>query len=80
MLLLKILVSKLTAKNSESLIQRSIVNVECERHEKDINTAYVQNGHVSCQTLGGFYGRVNPRKKRGLGSKAPHEERKSAGN
>jgi len=46
MLLLKILGSKLTAKNSEFLLQHSIVNVECECHKKDINTACVQNGVV----------------------------------
>jgi len=43
MLLLKILGSKLTAKNSEALLQRSIFNVEYECHKKDINTACVQN-------------------------------------
>lgn len=46
MLLLKILGSKLTAKNSESLLQCKIVNDECECHKKDIITAYVQKGVV----------------------------------
>jgi hypothetical protein len=43
MLLLKSLGSKLTVNNSESLLQRSTVNDECECHKKNINTAYVQN-------------------------------------